>query len=135
MRGQYREPKRMRLLSLSKDEIQSIIKSLNSKLASPMFHTHRQLSAMRKRKRDLEARLMDILDDEAYQATLVEDNRPIKDDDINDSYHHNQSRRGKATMKAKAGGYRIRPGPKVNLSYRAKCIRANKKAKGLKVIP
>lgn len=135
MRGQYREPQKSRLLSLSKGEIQAILKSLNSKLSNPVFYTRMQLSGMRKRKRDLELRLMDILDDEEYEESQTGDERLIPDDPINDSYHQDLSRRGKSALKARSGGYRIRPGPKSNLSYRSKRIREKKKAKGIKVIP
>ena len=135
MRGRFREPKKSHLRSLTKDEIRSILKSLNSKLSNPMFHTRFQLSGIRKRKRDLELRLEDILDEEAFEESQREDTRTIPDDVINELYHQDKSRRGKSVLKAKAGGYRIRPGPKSNLSYRAKCIREKKRAKGLKVIP
>lgn len=126
--------KKSRLLSLSKDDIWKILKSLNSKLSNPLFYTSKQLSAMRKRQRDLEARLDDILDEEIYEKAQNESS--FQDGEVEGVYRKEQSRRGKAVHKVKdERGFRVRPGPKANLSYRAKRIREKRKEKGLHVKP
>jgi hypothetical protein len=104
---------RSRILDLSKAEIESILDDLYQKISSPLFYSKSALRAMKKRRRDLETRLSDIEDSEEYQRyeRSLNSNR-CQDSDINFVRQSDLSRKGKSELKAKAGGYRIRPGPK-----------------------